>query len=92
VSHPPPSIRSALTAAWHGRPLTPASSVCAADAKALVRKTREMAAEWEFAHGYPVPVHHLAKMVADENQVRLASPTRRRPAAHARARACASCT
>ena len=28
-----------------------------------------MAAEFEFAHGYPCPVHYLAKRVADENQL-----------------------
>ena len=35
----------------------------------MVRKAREMAAEFEFDNGYPIPVHYLAKKIADENQI-----------------------
>lgn len=39
------------------------------DAKAMVRKAREMAGEFEFDNGYPIPVSYLAKRLADDNQV-----------------------
>jgi 20S proteasome alpha/beta subunit len=41
----------------------------AADAKALVQKARQTAAEFEFDNGYPMPVSYLAKRMADEAQV-----------------------
>jgi len=50
-------------------PSPPSPPHLAADCKALVRKARELAAEFEFDHGYPVPVHYLAKLIADENQI-----------------------
>lgn len=43
----------------------------AADAKAMVQHARRTAAEFEFDHGYPIPVAFLAKKLADENQVNL---------------------
>ncbi len=39
------------------------------DTLSAVRKAREFAAEFQFQHGYPIPVHFLAKKVADENQL-----------------------
>lgn len=36
-----------------------------------MRKAREIAAEFEFDNGYAIPVAHLAKKLADENQVSL---------------------
>lgn len=39
------------------------------DSKALVAKARQMAAEFEFDNGYPIPVHYLARKIADENQI-----------------------
>ncbi len=39
------------------------------DAKAQVLKARQMAAEFEFDNGYPIPVHYLAQKVADDNQI-----------------------
>lgn len=39
------------------------------DTRALVRKAREIAAEFEFDNGYAIPVAHLAKKLADENQI-----------------------
>ena len=39
------------------------------DAKAQVAKARQMAAEFEFENGFPIPVHYLAKKVADDNQI-----------------------
>lgn len=35
----------------------------------MIAKTRQMAAEFEFDNGYAIPVHYLAKKVADDNQV-----------------------
>jgi hypothetical protein len=43
--------------------------IIAADAKALVRKAREFASEFEFDNGYAIPAHYLAKKIADENQL-----------------------
>jgi 20S proteasome alpha/beta subunit len=34
-----------------------------------VLKARQMAAEFEFNNGYPIPVAYLAKKMADENQI-----------------------
>ena len=39
------------------------------DTLSAVRKAREFAAEFQFQNGYPIPVHFLAKKVADENQL-----------------------
>ncbi len=39
------------------------------DTLSAVRRAREFAADFEFEHGYPIPVHFLAKKMADENQV-----------------------
>jgi 20S proteasome subunit alpha 1 len=39
------------------------------DSKALVNKARQMAAEFEFDNGYPIPAHYLAKKIADDNQI-----------------------
>jgi len=50
--------------------LLAAPAGAAADTRALVRKAREIAAEFEFDNGYAIPVAHLAKKLADENQVR----------------------
>lgn len=35
----------------------------------LLAKARQMAAEFRYDHGYEVPIHYLAKKIADENQV-----------------------
>lgn len=51
------------------------------DAAALVRKARELAGEFEFEHGYPIPVDYLAKRMADENQVLTQHAYKRSPAA-----------
>lgn len=39
------------------------------DAKAMVQRTRNEAAEFKFNYAYEVPVEYLAKRVADENQI-----------------------
>ncbi len=39
------------------------------DTLSAVRRAREFASEFQFEHGYPIPVHFLAKKMADENQV-----------------------
>lgn len=39
------------------------------DAKSLVLKARQIAAEFEFDNGYPIPSPYLAKRIADDNQV-----------------------
>jgi 20S proteasome subunit alpha 1 len=39
------------------------------DAKAMVQRTRNEAAEFKFDYAYEIPVEHLAKRVADENQI-----------------------
>lgn len=39
------------------------------DAKSTVQKTRQMAAQFDFDNGYPIPVHYLATKVADEAQI-----------------------
>ena len=39
------------------------------DAKSAVMKARQVAAEFEFDHGYPMPCAYLAKKLADENQI-----------------------
>ncbi len=39
------------------------------DAKAMVQRTRAMAAEFKFNYAYEIPVEYLAKRVADENQI-----------------------
>lgn len=39
------------------------------DSKAAIQHARQVAAEFEFDNGYPIPVHYLAKKIADENQV-----------------------
>jgi hypothetical protein len=39
------------------------------DSKALVAKARQMAAEFEFDHGYPIPSSYLARKIADDNQI-----------------------
>ena len=41
----------------------------AADGIQLLSKVRQMAAEFRYDHGYEIPVHYLAKKIADENQV-----------------------
>ena len=35
----------------------------------MVQKAREFAAEYRYNYGYDIPVHYLAKKIADENQV-----------------------
>jgi 20S proteasome alpha/beta subunit len=35
----------------------------------LLSKAREMAGEFRYQYGYDIPVHYLAKKIADENQV-----------------------
>ena len=47
----------------------------------LVRKAREMAAEFEHEAGYPIPVAYLAKKVADENQLHTQQAAKRSAAA-----------
>jgi 20S proteasome subunit alpha 1 len=39
------------------------------DAKAMVQRTRNEAAEFMFDYAYEIPVEYLAKRVADENQI-----------------------
>jgi 20S proteasome subunit alpha 1 len=39
------------------------------DAKAVITKARQIAAEFEFNNGYPIPVSYLARKVADEAQI-----------------------
>lgn len=39
------------------------------DAKAMVQRTRNEAAEFMFNYAYEIPVEYLAKRVADENQI-----------------------
>lgn len=39
------------------------------DAKGVVRKTREMAGDFEYENGYSIPAHYLARKVADEAQI-----------------------
>jgi len=41
-----------------------------ADAKSLVARARRMAAEFQYKNGYSIPVHFLAKQLADEAQVK----------------------
>ena len=47
------------------------------DCKAQVEKARQMAAEFEHDHGFPVPVHYLAKLVADQAQLLTQAPFKR---------------
>lgn len=47
----------------------------------LVRKAREMAAEFEHEAGYPIPVSYLAKKMADENQLHTQQAAKRSAAA-----------
>jgi 20S proteasome subunit alpha 1 len=42
---------------------------CAADGLQLLSKARRMAAEFSYDFGYDIPVHYLAKKIADNNQV-----------------------
>ncbi len=39
------------------------------DSLSAVTKARSIAAEFQYSYGYPIPVHYLAKKVADENQI-----------------------
>ncbi|KAL4854030.1 Proteasome subunit alpha type-6 [Chlorella vulgaris] len=39
------------------------------DARSLVQKARSESAEFRFKYGYEVPVHHLARVLADQAQV-----------------------
>ncbi len=39
------------------------------DSLSAVTKARSIAAEFQYNYGYPIPVHYLAKKVADENQI-----------------------
>ena len=55
--------------------------VFAADCKMLVRKARELAAEFEHESGYPIPVSYLAKKLADENQLHTQQAAKRSAAA-----------
>jgi 20S proteasome subunit alpha 1 len=41
----------------------------AGDARSLVQKARSESAEFRFKYGYEVPVHHLARVLADQAQV-----------------------
>lgn len=43
----------------------------AADGMQLLAKAREVAGEFRYNYGYDIPVHYLAKRMADENQVPL---------------------
>jgi 20S proteasome subunit alpha 1 len=47
----------------------------------LVRKAREMAAEFEHEAGYPIPVSYLSKKMADENQLHTQQAAKRSAAA-----------
>ena len=47
----------------------------------LVRKARELAAEFEHESGYPIPVSYLAKKLADENQLHTQQAAKRSAAA-----------
>lgn len=46
-----------------------------------MRKTREFAAEFEHDNGYPIPVHYLARKVADEAQIYTQQAAKRSAAA-----------
>lgn len=39
------------------------------DCKGLVEHARQVASEFEYDYGYPIPVHYLAQKIADENQI-----------------------
>lgn len=39
------------------------------DCKSLVTHARQVASDFEFDNGYPIPVHYLAQKIADENQI-----------------------
>lgn len=39
------------------------------DTRSIILKARQIAAEFEFENGYAIPVHYLAKKLADENQL-----------------------
>lgn len=41
----------------------------AGDARSLVQKARSEAAEFRFKYGYDMPVHYLARVLADQAQV-----------------------
>lgn len=56
-------------AASHNHSVPDALPSTPADAKAVVQKARQVAAEFEFSNGYPIPVAYLAKKMADDNQV-----------------------
>lgn len=45
------------------------SSCRAGDARSLVQKARSEAAEFRFKYGYEMPVHFLARVLADQAQV-----------------------
>ena len=53
LTTPPPHPHPALTA----------------DTRSAIQKARQIAAEFEFSNGYPMPIAYLAKKLADENQV-----------------------
>lgn len=50
------------------------------DSKSVVMKARQLAAEFEFNNGYPIPAHYLAKKIADDNQVYTQHAYKRCPA------------
>jgi 20S proteasome subunit alpha 1 len=47
------------------------------DCKSQVDKARQMAAEFEHENGYPIPVHYLAKLIADQAQLLTQAPFKR---------------
>jgi 20S proteasome subunit alpha 1 len=47
------------------------------DCKSQVDKARQMAAEFEHENGYSIPVHYLAKLIADQAQLLTQAPFKR---------------
>ena len=64
-SHQSP-VTSSLTHYSHHRFSLPP---IAGDARSLVQKARSEAAEFRFKYGYEMPVHYLARVLADQSQV-----------------------